>query len=154
MSLDELASYVIKKLPKVKADEVKAILKSQFVQLLFKGLIEARVTPPVAVDKISAKPKTSDLARYEIATNEQGITNEYSNSIPVNLVQKLVIFYANGENTVAQIVDNVLVHVTKGELTLNNGDNPITDKAEQKKIIEATVGNILEILKNNYFLVG
>ena len=72
----------------------------------------------------------------------------------MNLVQKLVIFYANGESTVAQIVDHVLGHVTKGELTLNNGDKPITDKAEQKKTIEATVSNTLEILKNNYFLVG
>ena len=154
LSLNDLAAYISKKLPNAKADDIKTALKTQFMQLLFKGLIEVRVTPPVAVDKISDKPKTSDLARYEIAANEQSITNEYSNSIPVNLIQKLVIFYANGESTIAQIVDNVLGHVTKGELTLNNGDKPITDKAEQKKIIETTVQNTLLALRNNYFLVG
>lgn len=154
LSLDELTSYVSKKLPKLKSEDLRTALKDQLMQLLFKGLVEVRVTPPVAVDKISNKPKTSDIARYEIAANEQNVTNEYSNSMPVTLVQKLVIFYANGENTVAQIIDNVLGHVTKGELTLNNGDKPVTDKTEQKKIIEATVHNTLEVLKNNYFLVG
>ena len=154
LSLDELTSYVAKKLPKAKTDEIKGAIKHQFIQLLFKGLIEVRVTAPITIDKISAKPKTSDLARFEIALNEQSITNEYSNSIPVNLIHRLVIFYSNGNSTIAQIVENVMSHVAKGELTLNNGDKPIADKAEQKKIIENTVHHTLEMLKNNYFLVG
>ena len=154
LSINELSKEVASKLPKFKLEEITAAIKSQLVQILFKGLIEIRATAPASIDKISAKPATSKIARYEISAGEHNITNEYSNSIPVNLVQKLVIFYANGENTLAQIIDLVLSHVTKGELTLNTNDKPVSDKSEQHKIIEATVKNTLEVLKNNYYLVG
>jgi len=154
LPVDELSKEVVKKLPKIKPEEITSALKSQLIQTLFKGLIDIRATAPASIDKISAKPSTSMIARYEIAAGEHTITSEYSNSMPVNLVQKLVIFYANGENSIDQIIDNVLSHVTKGELTLNADDKLVSDKVEQRTIIEATVKNTLEALKNNYYLVS
>jgi len=154
LSIDELCNAVAKKLPQNNPETLTHALKSQLIQILFQGIIEIRATAPASIDKVSAKPTTSMIARYEISAGEYGVTNEYSNSIPLNLVQKLVIFYANGENTIDQIIDNVLSHVIKGELTLNVDNKTVSEKLEQRKIIEDTVKTTLEVLKNNYYLVG
>lgn len=154
LSIDDISKEVVKKLPKAKLEDAKLAIKSQLVQMLFQNLVDIRVTKPASIDKISDKPATAALARYEVGSGEHAITNELSSSISMNLVQKLVIFYANGENNIDQIIDNVLSHVVKGELNLNINDKLVSDKSEQRKIIASTVQNILNLLKDNYYLVG
>ena len=154
LSLDELSTAVVKLCPKAKIDDVKTALKAHFLQLLFKALLEIRATPVDSVDKLSSKPKASEISRYEIASGELQTTNEVSNSISLNLVQKLVLFYADGENTISQIADKVMEHVKKGELTLQSNDKPVADAKQQREFLESIVQQTLEVMKNWYFIVG
>lgn len=151
---DEIVSYVSKKLPNAKKDEIENVLKSSFTQLLFKNLLEIRVTPPHSISEISKKPKTSDLVRLQVSANETSLVNEYSNTSTLDLVQRLVLLYANGENTIDKIVELILSHVEKNELFINQNDVKVTDKETQKKLANEIVHNALMVLKNNYYLVA
>lgn len=155
MKAEEIIKEATKKVKGAKTEEVKAEFINNAMRLVLSGHISLTTEENKFTTKVSKTPTASKLAQYQ-CKNVQGLwaTNEKHERVGINLFEKVAMRYMDGKHNVDQIVDKVMEHVKKDELTISINDKKVTDEKVARTEIEKIAKNTFERLARAAFLVA
>jgi methyltransferase-like protein len=145
ISFSELLANISEKIPSLKTEEITDTIGLQLVKLILKGIVT------VTTNKIEVP--SSNLSKPQIVSNSNSIVNQLGDTMTLNIIQRLVVFYSDGTNAIEDIVTKILDHVNKNEIILNLGVNEITDQDQMKKLLPNLITNTIENMRKWYCLV-
>lgn len=157
IKLNQLLKMASKKLPKFTVEDYEGELTSNIGRLIFSGYIQLFATRPHSTYEISAKPKVSNLARYQAGratTNKLWITNQINKVIPLQIHEKYIIELLDGKNDIKTIEQKILDKFIAGEINAQQGNNKITDPVVLEKLVKESINFALERFKANYILIS
>jgi methyltransferase-like protein len=150
----ELIKVVEKRLGSNSNDEVlEKSLLSKMLVLLFSGNIEISYFEPRYITKVSDKPKTTDLVKYQ-ATYTDWVTNQLSNKVNIDNFGRFVTQHLDGKNAIDDINKQMKERALKGELTLRDGGKKIEDEKKLEETINVLVKNTLEKMASSKILIS
>lgn len=125
ISFDKLTVAANKKLGGNKLAEIKAELVNNAMRLVLQGYIQITLQDTREAPN-AEKPKAAKLVSYQVTkTPRLWVTNLKHEVIGINLFEKYAFQYMDGKSTKEQILEAVIKHVEKGELTLNRDGQKI-----------------------------
>jgi methyltransferase-like protein/cyclopropane fatty-acyl-phospholipid synthase-like methyltransferase len=145
ISFDTLISLANKKL-KLKEKTVEQInneFLNNAISLVLQGYM--RITIQSSRKNINIhKPKLGQYALYQIvATSKMWLTNLMHEVVGINMFEKFVYRYLDGKNDKKQLLDLMMQHVKKGDITLNRENQKIEDltviRKEMLDMLEAAI---------------
>nr|WP_253308398.1 class I SAM-dependent methyltransferase [Rickettsia endosymbiont of Ceutorhynchus assimilis] len=162
MSLERVAEAAFKKLGKFQLTDFLAALEANFIKLIFQGFVKIYAEKPNAIASITAKPKVSELMRYQVkhanfnnANKLISVTNRLNNMIGIQIQEKCILELLDGTNSLENIEEKILKKFISKELTaLDEKAQPVTDEALLKEFVKHFVTLTLEKFRINYFLIG
>ena len=129
LSVAEVAERVAPKLKdKTTPDDLVPQLGQLFLNFMLSGVFTLSCDDTTAVTDLSEKP-TAFPAAMVIGRDLSLLPNLHHEVVRLSDDQRLVLQYVNGDNSLDDIVANVREHITRGELTLNVQDKPLTPES-------------------------
>jgi methyltransferase-like protein len=149
IAVKSILAEVKKRLGSANAEAVEKAVLENLLRLVLAGMPISSF-PADYVNKVSDKPKISDLSRYQ-ATYSLWVTNQKSSKINIDLFGRVLCQYLDGENDFDAIVEKMVKHVVNNDINLNANGEKITakDKIEEgvrlltKQLIDNFVPNAL-----------
>ncbi len=144
LKLDQVVKLAEEKLKNIDRVQIKNELLNNAMRLVLSGYMTICSEPLNFTNQVASKPKASKLAQYQ-AERMPGlwVTTQKHERLGINLFEKYVIRYLDGKNTNAQIIDKILSHIKKDELTVSQDGEKLTDdnkiKDELAKILDTTL---------------
>jgi methyltransferase-like protein/SAM-dependent methyltransferase len=122
--------------------------------LFWSGVAELHVTPPVCTDVVSARPRTSLLARRQAAagllvTNQRGRVLKLDDPFARFIVRQL-----DGTNDRAALVRLLDHEVAAGRLDIRVDDQPVRDPARIPAVLQAILDHHLRKMAEYALLVA
>ncbi|WP_375332476.1 MULTISPECIES: methyltransferase regulatory domain-containing protein [unclassified Candidatus Tisiphia] len=157
LTLDQICKLAMKKLEKLQLKDIRAELDSVIIKLMLQGYVQIFATKPQSVYEISAKPKVSDLARYQaqkLDSTNLFVTNRVNAVVPLQLHEKYIIELLDGHNSIQQIEEKIFEKFASGVLVASNENGKISDENLLKPFISHYVDVCLQKCKRNYLLIG
>ena len=143
ISFDKITTLANKKLGGNKLAEIKNEFLNNAMKLVLQGYIN--ITLHNTRESVNLdKPKAAKLAHYQVSnTPNMWVTNLKHEVVGINIFEKFALKYMNGKHDKAEILESIMQHVEKGELTLSregqNIKNPVEVKQELAAFLEATL---------------
>ncbi len=136
----DLISKVLGYLGKsVNKDGITKAVNDLLLRLVLLGVVKLHVFPASYTTEKSDKPKVSDLSRYQ-ATYASWVTTQRSEKVDVDIFNRVLFAYLDGNNDFDILVEKMVGHIESGDLNLNTQDGEkISDKAQIKQAAEAMV---------------
>lgn len=154
LKVSDVAKTVIKQLEiKGESDLVVNIIYSNFLRIALAGALTLSAFQSDFADRASDKPKVSDLARYQ-ATYANWVTTQRAEKVNVDLFNRVLLQYLNGENDFDTIVNLMVEHVKKKEFNMSIEGKEVTGDAEIKEEVSKLVQNGINIFVPNALLVA
>lgn len=154
LSFDEIVKEAAKKLPKANVEEIAKEFSVNGIRMVLSGHISLSEAPSFK-NTLSKKPEISSLARYQaLNLPSLWITNELHERVGINILEKYLLRYLDGKNSVDDLVEKMITHVESGELNVSKEGNQISDKGEIKKEMNSAVVQTLEKLKSMALFVA
>ncbi len=123
------------------------------LRLVFADIVQIGISPGEYVNYVSDRPIATKLARYLAAENES-TTNQRHYVVPLDLAERIMIQYLDGDMTINEIITAMMTHIESGELSLELDGAMILDEeqalSEMKKLCNEKIGKFAE----NALLVG
>jgi methyltransferase-like protein len=144
LKVDQLVKLATEKLNDGDRVAVKNELISNGMKLVLAGYMNICSEPTTFTNKLTDKPKASKLVQYQ-AERMPGfwVTNQKHERLGINLFEKYVLRYLDGNNTKEEIIDKVMNHIKNDELTVSRDGEKISDekqiREEIKNILDATL---------------
>ncbi|AAU04232.1 lysine methyltransferase [Rickettsia typhi] len=153
LSFKQVTSEANKKLNNNKLNEIKNELLNNAMKLVLQGYIS--ITNQKHRNKpVLDKPKTTQMVLYQAKhTPSMWVTNLKHEPIGVNFFEKFALRYMDGKNDKKAIIEAILGHVEKGELTLSKEGQKIENKEEIRKELESLFTPMIEKFASNALLV-
>ena len=108
----------------------------------------------IADGEKSLKPHASDYARYQAALGTK-IVNQRHEIIVVDMLQRMLLLYMNGQHTDQQIIDFLCQHIKNQELKLLDDDNqPVQDQVKILEWSSQQYAANIDFLLMNALLIG
>lgn len=124
------------------AATIRTIVLENLVRLAFNDAVGLYSSEGNFVTEVTEKPKASALARIQ-AAKSNWITNQKTERADIDLFNRVLIQYLDGNNDFETILDNMVKHFENDELSLNVDDKKLSDKKQLKEVLtEATKRNI------------
>ena len=153
LSFEKITAEANKKLHNTKLNEIKAELLNNAMKLVLQGYISItnqkhRNNPDLD------KPKTTKMVIHQANhTPYMWVTNLKHEPIGVNFFEKFALRYMDGKHDKKAIIDAVLGHVEKGQLTLSKEGQKVENKEEIRKELEVLFTLMIEKFSSNALLV-
>ncbi len=154
LMFDDLVKKSCTKLKGDMKESVERDVINNAVNLVVKGYINLSLSGGKKDEINLEKPKLSDLAVYQATkTGHNWVTNRLHNIIGVNVFDKFIAQYMNGENDKEKIIDCLIEDVRNGKITMNRDNKKLEDDAEIKQELNNFYDNALERFLNSALLV-
>jgi methyltransferase-like protein/cyclopropane fatty-acyl-phospholipid synthase-like methyltransferase len=141
LKVDQVVKLASQKLEDADRVAIKNELLNNGMKLVLAGYMNICSEPTNYVNELTQKPKASKLIQYQ-AERMPGfwVTNQKHERLGINLFEKYVLRYLDGNNTKEEIIDKVMNHIKNDELTVSRDGAKITDD----KLIREELSSILE----------
>lgn len=144
LNIDTLVSIANQKLKNRSVIEVKSEFVNNSLPLFLQGYLGITLHKPRNKPDLN-KPKLAPYVAYQIVnTPKMWVTNLLHEVILLNVFEKIALSYMTGKNNKNQILDALLEHITKGELTISKDGK----KVEDQEILHKDVSNFLDATIN------
>ncbi len=154
INTEELIKSSVKKLKNVKAEEVKAEFINNAMKLVLSGYINISSEAPKYLAKTSEKPKVSELVRFQCEhTPNYWVTNQKHERLSINIFDKVALRYLDGNNDSKKLLENIVKHVEKGDLTLSKDNVKIENPEDIKKELSAVIEQLKTKLATSALLI-
>ena len=151
---DELLKLAAKKLKNVNIEHMKAEFLNNAMKLVLSGYITISSEAPKYTIKFTDKPKVSDLVRFQCEhTPNYWITNQKHERLSINLFDKIALRYLDGKNDTEKLIEHLLKHIEKNELTLSKDNVKIEDPEQVKKELLPIIEQLKSRLGTSALLV-
>ncbi len=150
----ELLNQVFAALGRVEnKDVIRQIILEQFTRLVLADAIGIHSYPGKFITEVTEKPKASDLARCQAANNDW-ITNQRAEKNTIDLFNRVLIQYLDGNNDFDAILENMVRHVENDDLVINIDGKKVSDKKQLREILRESTKQNIENLVPNAVLVA
>lgn len=130
----------------INKEVARQVILDQLLRLVLADAIGISSHPGNFITELSEKPKASELARYQAARNGW-ITNQKSEKNNIDLFNRVLIQYLDGNNDFDTILDRMVKHVENDELVLNVDGKKVSDKKQIRDVLkDLTKRNIENLL--------
>jgi methyltransferase-like protein/2-polyprenyl-3-methyl-5-hydroxy-6-metoxy-1,4-benzoquinol methylase len=153
LSMDDIVKSIKAKCPSFSEKTDLEKIRTEFIVLLFKGLLTIRAIKPIVASKISVKPAISKLALMQLVNNFPAIINQLNDTINISPMSKIVMVNLDGESTIDQIVQKVGYMLEQSGNELQVEGKTVTDKGQKIQLIKDLVNNTLQFCLSYGFLV-
>ncbi len=117
-------------------------------------LVEVHIYPPQFTLHVSERPVASPYARWQ-ARQDVKVTNLRHERVEVDPLNQYLLPFLDGTRDCAALVDLLLAGpVAGGKLVVEQNDQPVTDPAEAREILEAELRANLEWLAHAALLMA
>ncbi|ABV75453.1 hypothetical protein A1C_06100 [Rickettsia akari str. Hartford] len=153
LSFEKITAEANKKLHNTKLNEIKAELLNNAMKLVLQGYISITNQKHRNNPELD-RPKTTKMVIHQ-ATNTPSmwVTNLKHEPIGVNFFEKFALRYMDGKHDKKAIIDAILGHVEKGELTLSKEGQKVENKEEIRKALGSLFTPMIEKFSSNALLV-
>jgi methyltransferase-like protein/cyclopropane fatty-acyl-phospholipid synthase-like methyltransferase len=144
LKFDQIVKIASTKLENADRVAIKQELLNNGMKLVLAGYMTICSEATTFTNELTSKPKVSKLTQYQ-AERMPGfwVTNQKHERLGINLFEKYVLRYLDGNSTKEEILEKVMNHIKSDELTVSqNGEKLTDDKAireELSKILDATL---------------
>lgn len=143
ISIENLAVLANKKLKKRSAVEIKAEFVNNSLLLLLQGYLKITLQKPRNKPDLN-KPKIAPYVAYQVLnTPKMWVTNLLHEVVLLNVFEKVALAYMDGKNNKKQILDAIMQHVDKNELSISKDGEKVQDPEILKKdianFVDATI---------------
>lgn len=153
LSFEKITTEANKKLHNTKLNEIKAELLNNAMKLVLQGYISITNQKHRNNPELD-KPKTTKMVIHQAThTPSMWVTNLKHEPIGVNFFEKFALRYMDGKHDKKAIIEAVLGHVEKGELTLSKEGQKVENKEEIRKELESLFTPMIEKFSSNALLV-
>jgi methyltransferase-like protein/2-polyprenyl-3-methyl-5-hydroxy-6-metoxy-1,4-benzoquinol methylase len=150
----ELIQSIRERFTDVTKTDLETIWDSNILNLIFRGILRLENSPVQPSVKVGEVPCVFSVSRHQ-ALSQTIVPNLRFDSIKLTDGQRVVIQYVNGENTLEAIFENVLAHVKKRELTINQNGSAVDPKSSSlEDIVREYVREELKRFSSQSFLVS
>jgi len=151
---DELIQAVRDRFTDVTKADLETIWDTNILNLIFRGILRLENSPVQPSVKVGEFPCVFSVSRHQ-ALSQTIVPNLRFDSIKLTDGQRVVIQYVNGENTLEAIFENVLAHIQKSELTINQNGSAVDPKSSGlENIVREYVNEELKRFAAQSFLVS
>ncbi len=160
VSFDELltatkakAEQYVRPMQSEDTSEVQAAtVMANLMELYARGILSIYAERPEFLKEVSEKPAVTPLARHQ-ALKEPKVTSLAHYSVPIDMFGRYVMAACDGTRDRAAIVTYLFDAVKSGKLQLNENNQPVTDEARIRLILEDRVGRVLlQIAAYGFFI--
>lgn len=148
LTFNEIVRLAGVKLPSAKKADIELELSNNAMRMVLSGYITIAAEGVQTTNKVSSKPKVTDLVRYQ-SEHIPGlwVTNGTHERLGINLFEKFAFRYMDGKHSVDELNVKMMGHVEKGELTLSRDGAKIEDKKQIAAELTSMMTQTLERLK-------
>lgn len=133
----------------------KTVLQKNGLNLALRGFIKLHTEVPEHAAVLSDKPKCFELARLQCKQGASRVTNTYHEATQLDNVARILMPLVDGTRTRDDLVDAVVQYAQDGTLVIRGKDGqPMKDAAQLKKEAGVFIDRMLDLMKNNAFLIG
>ena len=157
LKINKLLHAASTKLPQFALQDFIQEFNNNIGKLVLSGYIKLFESKPASIFEISAKPKASNLARYQAthaSINKLWITTQINQLLAIQLPDKYVLELLDGNHNLEQITAKITDKFVKGELVAAEGDVKITDKTMLENLASRCVQLSLEKFRRNFILIA
>ncbi|GAA5252056.1 methyltransferase regulatory domain-containing protein [Candidatus Rickettsia kedanie] len=153
LSFEKITAEANKKLHNTKLNEIKAELLNNAMKLVLQGYISITNQKHRNNPELD-KPKTTKMVIHQAThTPSMWVTNLKHEPIGVNFFEKFALRYMDGKHDKKAIIEAILGHVEKGELTLSKEGQKVENKEEIRKELGSLFTPMIEKFSSNALLV-
>ncbi|AFC75372.1 methyltransferase domain protein [Rickettsia parkeri str. Tate's Hell] len=153
LSFEKITTEANKKLHNTKLNEIKAEFLNNAMKLVLQGYISITNQKHRNNPELD-KPKTTKMVIHQAThTPSMWVTNLKHEPIGVNFFEKFALRYMDGKHDKKAIIEAVLGHVEKGELTLSKEGQKVENKEEIRKELESLFIPMIKKFSSNALLV-
>ncbi|HJD56181.1 MAG TPA: class I SAM-dependent methyltransferase [Rickettsia endosymbiont of Pyrocoelia pectoralis] len=153
LSFEKITAEANKKLHSTKLNEIKAELLGNAMKLVLQGYINITTQKHRDHPELN-KPKTTKMVIHQAShTPYMWVTNLKHEPIGVNFFEKIALRYMDGTHDKKAIIEAVIGHIEKGEITLSREGNKMENKEEIRKELEGLFTPMIEKFSSNALLV-
>jgi methyltransferase-like protein/2-polyprenyl-3-methyl-5-hydroxy-6-metoxy-1,4-benzoquinol methylase len=154
LSFDKLTVAANKKLGGKKLAEIKTEFLNNAIKLVFQGYINITMQSGRQNDLDKDAPKVSKIAHYQTtSTQNLWVTSNRHDVVGINQLEKVAMRYMDGKNNKSKIIEEVIKHITNGELNISKDGVKVENPQEIKSEISAFIDQTIEKLANNAILI-
>ncbi|MDX1916467.1 MAG: class I SAM-dependent methyltransferase [Rickettsiaceae bacterium] len=153
-SVDELAALAIKKLKHTTLQDMKNEILQYGMSLVLSGHIIISADKPTYQTKIDKKPVVSELARVQsMYSTNPWVTNLRHERVGISDLDKYIMKYLDGKNSISEIKQKLTEFVQKGEIVFSKENININDQNQVAKEIDLFINNYLNNLRDTALLI-
>ena len=119
--------------------------KINLLRLVFAGIISIHPDQGNFTTRISDYPETTKLIRFQARLGET-ITDLRHRLVRLNIFERILVQYLDGNHDRDAILENMISHVNKGDIELFMGEKKITEHEEIKDKITTLINSSLKRL--------
>jgi methyltransferase-like protein/2-polyprenyl-3-methyl-5-hydroxy-6-metoxy-1,4-benzoquinol methylase len=124
------------------------------MRLVSAGIIGIHSEPGNYIIEASSQPCVSKLARYQ-AVSQNWVTTQRHETVSLNLFERTMIQYMDGEQSYLQIFEKMCQHIVEGDLeTYDDQQIKITDKEKMIEMVDKLCRVMIDYSLKNALLVG
>ncbi len=130
LTLDQIAEKMEALRPSdADAEEFKKDLGGLLLTFIFRGVFNVTSDQTQICHEVTQKP-LAFMPAVLYGRSRDRLPNQHHENVKLSAIQRLVLQYVNGENSIEQIYDIVKEHVEKGQLTLQVDGHPLSKDDE------------------------
>jgi len=128
---------------------IEAIFKANIAPFALKNFITLSSSGRTHVREISKKPKAFSFAQYQAESSPQilKVTNMRRQTIGLDVFGRALLLACDGKRDEKALIEAMVENVKNGTLSLKQGDKPVTDEKEIRKLMDAPLKKGLEHLR-------
>lgn len=119
---------------------------AKLLELIQRELVDVTLNPPMVADRILAHPKTTDFIRRKSKVSGF-IPNLFFNTVEIGPLERAVLGALDGKTDLDELSAMALEMLSRGEATIKEDGEPITDSQRQKELVSPLVQETLETLR-------
>lgn len=136
-----------------KPTDLAQLLLKQIYQNFTTGLLKLYLHSPSVSSKISERPMTTPLIRYE-AKSRLVVTNPFHHTVQIDNVSHHLLPHLNGENTIDDLIEILVKLVDIGKITLQKSGLKIKDPEQIRKTLREQLDTLLIRFAKNGLLIN
>ena len=141
------------RLPKNEESIIAQTILTTALRLVLAGAIEIYATQRKFTSTLSEMPKTSDLVKLE-AKHGNKVTSQLAESIIIDDFGRLLIQYLDGKHDQKTLIEKMMLHFEKNELTFSANTQAIPNRYEIKQYVQERTHALLTALADHALLLS
>jgi methyltransferase-like protein/2-polyprenyl-3-methyl-5-hydroxy-6-metoxy-1,4-benzoquinol methylase len=121
-------------------------LMPTLMQCYLANLVELNRYPPKFALELSQRPRAFPIARLQAADGLDRVSTLRHRTIILGEFDRLILPMLDGTRTLAQLTDEALAAISRGEFSIQKQDQPVTDPAEAREVIAESIPIVLQRL--------